>query len=184
MASPLKNSDSPEPGSSEFADLMAEHQPRLAAYIRALVGEEHAAKDVLQETNVTLLKKSRDYKPGSNFAAWAFRVAYFEVLTWRRGRGRDRLSFSEELVESLAETIETVSKSYGDRLDALQFCLGQLPPRQREIVERRYLESQPIPRIADDLGFKANAAYQLLYRARINLLKCIGKQSSSIDPVS
>ncbi len=184
MISSVNNSDSPEPGSSEFADLMASHQPRLAAYIRALVGEEHASKDVLQETNVTLLKKLRDYSPGSNFAAWAFRVAYFEVLTWRRGRGRDRLSFSDELVESLAETMETVSQGYGNRLEALQTCLGRLPDRQREIVERRYLESESVQSIAEDLGFKANAASQLLFRARANLAKCIQKQSPFIDPLS
>ena len=184
MAFTVKNSNSSEPDSSEFADLMAKHQPRLAGYIRALVGEEHAAKDILQETNVTLLKKSRDFVPGSNFSAWAFRVAYFEVLTWRRSRGRDRLSFQAELVDSLAETVETLSTGYESRLDALKSCLPQLPDRQREIVERRYLRSESVQDIAEDLGFKPNAASQLLFRARTNLLKCIEKQTKSAESPS
>ncbi|MDF1852197.1 MAG: sigma-70 family RNA polymerase sigma factor [Verrucomicrobiales bacterium] len=175
----MKNSHSSEHGSSEFADLMAEHQPRLAGYIRALVGEEHAAKDVLQETNVTLLKKSREFTPGSNFAAWSLRVAYFEVLTWRRSRGRERLSFGDELVDSLAETVETLSTGYEARLNALKTCLAQLPDRQRQVVERRYLQAESVQEIAKDLGFKANAASQLLFRARTNLQKCIEKQTQS-----
>jgi len=149
-----------------------------------LVGEEHAAKDVLQETNVTLLKKSRDFTAGSNFTAWSFRVAYFEVLTWRRRRSRDRLSFDDDLVESIAESVETLAPGYEDRLEALQKCLPLLPDRQRELVERRYLKSESVQDIARDLGFKANAASQILFRARTNLLKCINQTTPSIDQAS
>ncbi len=184
MVSPVKNSDSPERDSSHFADLMAGNQPRLAGYIRALIGDDQAAKDVLQETNVTLLKKSRDFTVGTNFMAWAFRIAYFEVLTWRRSRGRDRLSFNNEIVESLAETIEEISPEYEDRLAALRNCLPLLPERQREIVERRYLRAESVQEIAKDLGFKANAASQLLFRARLNLLKCIHQSTLSSESLS
>lgn len=162
-----------------FADLMAEHQPRLAGYIQSLTGDEHAAKDILQETNVTLLKKSRDYQPGTNFTAWSFRIAYFEVLTWRRKRGRDRLHFDDELVDSLAGAVEEAATDYDKRLSVLQECLAKLPERQREIVERRYLKSESVQEIAEDLGFKANAASQLLYRARTNLMKCINRAIST-----
>lgn len=175
MASPVKNTESP----TQFADLMAEHQPRLSAYIRSLVLDEHATKDILQETNVTLLKKSRDFTPGTNFTAWSFRIAYFEVLTWRRKKGRDKIHFDDEIVESLAVAVEDVAPNYDSRLDALQTCIDELPDRQREIVTRRYLNSESVQDIASDLGFKANAASQLLFRARANLLKCINRISAS-----
>ena len=61
MVSTLKNSDPPESSDPNFADLLASHQPRLAAYIRSLTADEQAFRDILQETNVTLLKKSRDF---------------------------------------------------------------------------------------------------------------------------
>lgn len=176
MEDPLKSTQS----HPSFAELMADHQPRLSGYIRSLVVDEHAAKDVLQETNVTLLKKSDDFEPGTNFLAWAFRVAFFEVLKWRRGKGRSRLQFSTELIESIGERVEEVAPAYEDRLSALQSCLKELPERQKEAVERRYLRSQSVTEIASDLGFKPNAASQLLFRARANLLKCIrGKTAGS-----
>lgn len=171
MAATVTHPDSPE----NFADLMAEHQPRLAAYIRSLIGDEHSSKDVLQETNVTILKKSRDYQLGTNFTAWAFRIAYFEVLTWRRTRGREKLFFDNDLVESMAERVEEISESYDERLSALSLCIEKLPERQREIIERRYLDSESVQSIADDLGFKANAASQLLHRARLSLMNCINQ---------
>ena len=183
MASQVKTPDSPERSPQSFADLMADHQPRLSAYIRSLVADEHATKDILQETNVTLLKKSREFELGTNFTAWAFRIAYFEVLTWRRRRGRDRLSFSDELVEGLAETVDEAAASYEDRLEALRHCIHKLPDRQREVVERRYLNSESVQDIASDLGFKANAASQLLFRARTNLLQCM-QQTAPSEPLS
>ena len=179
MTLTVKNSDSPDNSPAGFADLMADHQPRLFGYIRSLGVDEQSAKDILQETNVTLLKKSRDYEPGTNFTAWAFRVAYFEVLTWRRRRGRERLHFNDDLVESLAAKAEENTAGYDDRLDSLQRCIGELPERQREVVERRYLKGEAVQDIAEDLGFKANAASQLLFRARTNLLKCMGGQPTS-----
>lgn len=155
---------------------MADHQPRLRAYIRSLVLDEHISKDILQETNVTLLKKSRDFTVGTNFTAWAFRVAYFEVLTWRRKQGRNRIHLDTELVESLAETIDTVSPDYDKRLAALTACIDELPERQQMIVRRKYLNEESVQDIAKDLGFRANAASQLLFRARTGLFKCITRK--------
>ena len=179
MASTVKNSDSPEGSPQNFADLLASHQPRLAAYIRSLTADVQASRDILQETNVTLLKKSRDFQPGTNFTAWSFRVAYFEVLSWRRGKGRERLHFDDELVESIAGASEKTSASYDERLDALKGCISELPDRQREIIQRRYLNAESVQDIAADLGYKPNAASQLLHRARTNLLKCINQNTAS-----
>ncbi len=155
---------------------MADHQPRLRAYIRSLILDEHVSKDILQETNVTLLKKSRDFTEGTNFTAWAFRVAYFEVLTWRRKQGRNRVHLDTDLVESLAETIDTVSPDYDRRLEALAACIDELPERQQMIVRRKYLNEESVQDIASDLGFRANAASQLLFRARSGLFKCINRK--------
>lgn len=177
MDIPLKQNDPPENSLSGFADLMANHQPRLCAYIRSLIGDEHSSKDILQETNLTMLKKSRDFILGTNFTAWSFRIAYFEVLTWRRRMGRSKLHFDNDLIESLAAVVEEVSPAYDRRLEALTHCIRQLPERQREIIERRYLKSESVQSIADEMGFRANAASQLLFRARAALLKCVTQHS-------
>ena len=158
-----------------FSDLMASHQVRIIGYVRTMIADEDSAKDILQETNMTLLRKSRDFKMGTNFTAWSFRIAYFEVMKWRRNKGRDRLQFSNELVESLAQTVERVSQNYDSRLDALKICLEKLPARQRAIVQRRYLNSTPVQDIAQEMNCKPNAASQLLHRARHNLFVCINK---------
>ena len=49
------------------------------------------ADDVLQDVNRIPWEKADEYEAGTNFAAWANRVAYFQVLTLRQQKAR-RLS--------------------------------------------------------------------------------------------
>lgn len=159
----------------DYAELMASHQARLESFIRALTGDADAARDILQETNVILLRKARDFEPGTNFSAWAFRIARFEVMTWRKKLGRSRLTFNDELVDSVADTAETLDDTYAGRVEALRECIRKLPERQREIVRLRYLEEWSVADLAEKTGDKANAVSQLLFRARQNLLRCVEK---------
>lgn len=157
----------------DFAALMAAHQGRLGGFIRSLTADADVARDLLQEVNVVMLKKARDFEPGTNFTAWAFRIARFEVMTWRRKMGRSRLTFDDDLVARIADTAERSDDRYRERVEALQGCLEKLPDRQRDVVQRRYLEEWSVADLAEDLGDKANAVSQLLFRARQNLVKCM-----------
>ncbi len=159
----------------DYAELMAAHQARLESFIRSLTGDADAARDILQETNVILLRKAREFEPGTNFTAWAFRIARFEVMTWRRKLGRSRLTFNDDLVDSLATTAERLDDGYESRVEALRECLEKLPERQRDVVRLRYLEEWSVADLAAKTGDKANAISQLLFRARQNLLRCVEK---------
>ncbi len=165
----------------DYAEQMAAHQARLEGFIRSLTGDADAARDILQETNVVLLRKSRHFQAGTNFTAWAFRIARFEVMTWRRKIGRSRLTFDDELVDSIAETAEKLDDTYLNRVEALRDCLQKLPERQRDMVRRRYLEEWSVAELARETGENANAISQLLFRARQNLLRCVEKTLSQVS---
>lgn len=156
-----------------FAALVANHQARLLGYIRSLIGDLQIARDVLQETNMVLLRKENDFKPGTNFTAWALRVAYFEVLTWRRKMGRERLIFDDETVQRIAGQAEKLTLHDEQRRDALRLCLKKLPERQREVVSQCYFDDGSVTEIAENFGLKANAISQLLFRAKRNLARCV-----------
>ena len=70
--------------SDQFIALLTSAQPVLHGYVFSLLGDETAARDVLQETNLTLWHKADDFVEGTSFPAWAAKVAYFHVLRWRR----------------------------------------------------------------------------------------------------
>ena len=64
------------PGNREpFVRRLTECQSRLYAYVLALPADPTSANEVLGETNVTLWRKAAEFQEGSNFGAWAVRVA-------------------------------------------------------------------------------------------------------------
>ncbi len=166
------------PGDSEdFVRLMAAHQGRLFAYILSLLGDPDRANDVLQETNVILWRDSREYQPGSNFKAWAFRIAHFQVMAFRQRQIRDRLVFEDELLEVLACGARETDDLFEDRQRRLKGCLEKLPPRHRGLVRCRYAEAQSPQAIARERGMTPNAVMQALFRIRQALVQCVARAS-------
>ena len=133
---------------------------------------------------MVLLRKERDFQPGSNFPAWALRVAYFEVLTWRRKMGRERLVFDDETVERIAEQVEQMPLAEEQRRLALRDCLEKLPDRQQAVVQQMYFDDGSVSEIAEETGLKANAISQLLFRAKRNLAECVRKALDSNPTMS
>ncbi|HXG62845.1 MAG TPA: sigma-70 family RNA polymerase sigma factor [Planctomycetota bacterium] len=154
---------------------MAEHQGRLFAYILSLVGDPDAANDILQETNVVLWRDSKEFRPGSSFAAWAFRIAHFQVMAFRQRRLRDRLIFQDELLDLLAAGARETDDLFESRQERLTSCLEKLNPDHREMLRRRYAEGRSVQEIARDRGMTPNAAMQALFRIRKALLQCVGR---------
>ena len=65
-------------------------QPRLYAFVLSLTGNPNEADDVLQNTNLVLLKKREAFRPEADFAAWAMQIARFEVQRLRERNARVR----------------------------------------------------------------------------------------------
>ena len=161
----------------EFVDLMTQHQGRLYGYVLTLSADPDAANDVLQEANIVLWKQWRQFKPGSNFKAWAFRIAHFQFMAYRQKKLRDKTLFSVDLLSTLASEAKEVDERYEARAAALEKCLERMPPRSREAIRLRYADELNVSDIAQKLCRNANAVYQILFRARQWLTECVQKDA-------
>ena len=85
----------------EFARLFSRNARRIYGFIMTLVFNHHDAEEVFQNTSVVLWNKFAEFQPGSNFFAWASRIAYYEVLSLMKQQRRWR-TFSDEALELLA----------------------------------------------------------------------------------
>jgi RNA polymerase sigma-70 factor, ECF subfamily len=157
-----------------FVQLISAEQFGLYRYIATLLGNSNDAHNVLQETNLVMWRKSQDFTPGTNFAAWARRIAYFQSKAYTRDRNRDRLVFSEALLTQIADNVSTDDDD--ERKLALRHCLTDLSTRNREMLRQRYGENLPIQDIAERLGKAPTAVKVALLRLRRALLKCIQRQ--------
>jgi RNA polymerase sigma-70 factor (ECF subfamily) len=159
----------------DFVRLMTEHQGRLFGYLYSLLGDADQANEVLQETNVILWRDSQEYRPGSNFKAWAFRVAHFQMMAFRQRQIRDRLVFEDDLIEGLAAGAREADENFEARQKLLDGCLEKLGEPQRDLIRRRYALGESLQSIAERRRMSANAVTQALFRLRQSLMQCVAR---------
>jgi len=107
----------------QFTRLWTEAQPKLAAYLNALVPDFQEAEDLLQEVAVVLLRKFPECDPQRPFIGWAIGIAKREVLMARRRYARNFLCYQTELLERISEAYEELAPELDDRSRALRDCL-------------------------------------------------------------
>jgi RNA polymerase sigma-70 factor, ECF subfamily len=134
------------------------------------------ADEILQDTNVALCQHADEFPKIRDFTAWACKTAYLQILTFRKSRRRDRHLLDHDLVESLAEQLETRVDDFSPRHEALRACLTQLPERQRKMILKRYSGADSVDEVAREFGQSPASIYQTLYRIRLALANCIKRK--------
>ncbi len=160
-----------------YVQLMTQHQSVLRAFVVSLMPGSPDVGDVLQEANLVLWQKRDQFEEGSNFRAWAFTIARYEVMHQRDRAKRDgRLIFSDDLINALAEPSEKDSGSDEKQLIALDHCLGKLRKEDREIINHRYTVGKRLENLANHQSKSSGALRTSLFRVRAALKSCIEKK--------
>ncbi len=152
--------------------LFLQHFSSLRAFLHSIVPDHALTDDVVQETFLTVTQKSADFTAGSNFWAWLCRIARYKALECAHRRNRASSMFSPEVLEAL-ESDQPPPDSDDEQLLRLRECLEKLAPKARRAIELRYLETQDAAAIARDLGWKIEAVYVALSRARSAIRNCV-----------
>ncbi|WP_038170340.1 sigma-70 family RNA polymerase sigma factor [Verrucomicrobium sp. BvORR106] len=165
------------PGETErhgrFLRVFTAHEMAIRAYVRRLVPSRADADDVMQEVAVVLWEKFPTFRENSDFRAWAFGIARYEVLSWRRDKGRDRLVLDDDVLERLAEETAQEEPRLQLQRQALEGCLAKMNAGQRDLLMLAYEEGVSIQTVAQQSGRTVAGFYQWLHRVRRLLLECI-----------
>ena len=148
-------------------------QNRLYAYILSLLADPVASQDVLQETNLVLIRKADDFQNDASFESWAYNTARFQVLAHLRDRKRDRLVLHESFAEKLAPVAEVMAEETERRIQLLGGCVERLSDEHKALLHKRYGREASIATMAEELGKTASAMKQVLYRIRNLLAACV-----------
>jgi RNA polymerase sigma-70 factor (ECF subfamily) len=158
---------------ARFALQLTAAQRPLYFYVATLVGHPPDAEDILQETNRLVWEKFDEYRPGTNFLAWVYKIAFFEVLGFRKRKAREQAGFSEQTLELLAQDAAAAVEEESAEQEALVGCLQKLSDRDRELIVGRYRAEMPVEALAQRFGRSAKTLYHSLSRIRASLLDCI-----------
>ena len=159
--------------SKAFVGLFAVHAQRLYAVIYALLPHAADADDVFQETSKLLWERFDEFTPGTNFFAWACRVAQYQVMASRQRQRRSRVLFSDAFLAAVAEQAGNDASLLAAQQRVLADCLQKLKARDRELVQARYQPGVTISDLAARLGRSLDAIYKALQRAQQQLLVCV-----------
>ncbi len=134
-------------------------------------GDRDAARDLMQETYVTALRRLDTYRGQGTLLSWLRAVGLRKTLDWRRRISlniRKLTTYAREYTPLAASGAEETFPGLGD---GLQAALDRLSPRQRAALLLRELEDQPFSEIAAALGCGEPTARVHYHRACRNMRK-------------
>lgn len=162
-----------------FLRLLSEHERRLGIYVTGLIACPQDSQDILQEGKIVMWRQFENFELGTNFAAWARKILFYQILAYRRRSKRDKAeTLSDRMLEMLSEESESAIREqrWEKREEALLQCVTKLSEEHREILHMRYRDESSIERISHRTERTEGAVYRLLSRLRKNLFQCVEKE--------
>jgi RNA polymerase sigma-70 factor, ECF subfamily len=157
----------------QFVRLFVQHQKRIQGLILALVPKGSDADDILQETSAVLWQKFSEFELGTNFAAWALRIARFQVMAYYTSKKRERARLSDESLDAVVEKMAARPLRAEPRSELLDGCLAGLERSDRDLLEQRYRGGATVEELARQSGKTVFSVYKALNRAHDRLLMCM-----------
>jgi len=145
-------------------------QPRLLRLAWRLTGEAEAARDVVQDAWVAIVRSMRRLDDPARFRAWACRIVGNRCADWTRRRVVRRGATKPWNAATVADAAAPPSDpDAADEAAEMRSALAALPGEQRAILSLHYLEGMGVAEIARVLDVPAGTVKSRLYHARNRL---------------
>lgn len=162
----------------EFANLVRIHSGQMLGYINALLLNWNDTDDLFQDTCVILWQKFDQFQPGTNFLAWALRVADNQVLKFRTKQAKLRVFTDDLRREMMSDIAGRNTEEAAASLGALAGCMERLTQGDRQLVTQCYSDRIPVRQVAEELGRSQQSVHNSLCRIRRWLLTCVRRELS------
>ena len=158
----------------EFVQLLLQHEPQVRSFLRGLLPTWDDVDDVLQESGMIAWRKFSEFEQGTAFGGWFLTIARYEALAHRRRIAKTPLSFSEDVLNILADDAlqEDVAPLNRIRLEA---CLAKLDSQKRKLLIQAHTPVVVMRDLAAESGRSEQAFYKAIQRLRAVIVDCVSK---------
>ncbi len=157
--------------------IIEQHGRAVWQVVYRLLGNHEDAADCFQETFVSALEVSRSRRV-RNWAGLLKVLAMRRALDGLRSRVRQKCR-SEHVADLSGVPCENPDPAHNMELlelgERLRSALGQLPPRQAEVLCLRYFHQMDDGEIARQAGIKRDSVRVVLHRARMQLRQFLAR---------
>ncbi len=156
-----------------YGCLFERHERSVQAVALAVLGDYHAAQDVVQESFITAYRKLGGLRKGSSFGPWIRKIAKRQAINI----GRSMLQENS----AKQHVAKASSVSSDGRIDApnrmLLEAVMRLPKHERVVIMLRYFDGHSTKMISKITGHPIGTITMQLSRAHARLHKWL-KESS------
>jgi RNA polymerase sigma-70 factor (ECF subfamily) len=146
-----------------FDDLIERWHAPLWTYVRRVTGDEDAAREVVQDVWIRVIRGIPKLRDASKLRAWLFGIARRTVMDRLRDRYASPLETDVDVSEMPADTYSTHEEHDLERLEG---ALARLPTVERDVLTLFYLEDLSLGDIGEALGVPVGTVKSRLFRAR------------------
>ena len=183
MSEEIRQGQAPLSGETrDFQKIYETYFPRIAAYLRRMVGE-HEAEDLAQEVFVKVSMALDNFRGDSSLATWIYRIAtntakdhlrkpsFVQALRVPDNSPDD----TEEMVDDVSPVTDTmlIRKEMNE---CIRETIDRLPENYRTVLVLSDLEGLTNTEIAEVLDMSLENVKIRLHRARTRLKKELGEK--------
>jgi RNA polymerase sigma-70 factor (ECF subfamily) len=175
---------------SAFEDLVNRYQDKIYRLAFRFVRNESEAKEIVQDTLLTVWRKLDGFKGDSQFSSWLYRVTANAALMRLRSQRRHAEVSTEDVEPEVLERTQQYGQItppgenwarrpdehlQSERLRAeIQHAVDQLPEIYRSVFLIRDVDGHSTEETAEMLGVSIPTVKTRLHRARLALREAIG----------
>jgi len=149
----------------DFHEQLTAILPRLRIYALSLTRNRDSADDLVHDTVIKALAGRKSFQPGTNLAAWLFRIQRNEFISGLR-RLRPSVPVDSAIAESLSHPAQQES---GIIMREFLTAFSKLASTQREALLLAVVEGLPYETIAAHTGVSVGTVKSRISRARDRL---------------
>jgi len=172
-----------------FVEIMERHRRKIFHITFALLRNHADAEEVTQDTFIRVHRGLANFRGGSSFATWLYRIAvnlsHNRYWYYFRRRRQDSFSLdqalSPETPATLADLVADGTPDPAHEAITSEFsavverCMQQLDVRHREILALRNSHNRSYDEIAVTLGINTGTVKSRIARARTNLRELLAQ---------
>lgn len=162
---------------SAFEDIVRRFERPLRAWLATQAPPAVDVDELAQRTFVVAFSKLGEFESSSDFAAWLFTIARFQLkteLTRLRRVADYHARFAPDLLQrELERRSSEPPELQQQRLDHLTECLKSLGEHMRRYITWRYEDEIPLEEMATRSGRSVSAVKKQLWQLRRRLHECI-----------
>lgn len=162
-----------------FRKVVEKTSPMIFSVAFRMLGDEDSARDIVQETMITIWQKLAKIKSADTYKTWVYRIAVNKCYDQMRKQKRQKESrFDDQtwaLISNHMSEEGITELENKENAQIINFLTNKLSHKQKAVFILSELEEMPAGEIAEITGMNRSAVKSNLYYARKNIESLLRK---------